>query len=662
MVSSFQIVVLPVALYLAGLTRLTTQPITPADVQEACRGLLKSSCHSLLATKSTPSTEGRLGDASDASCVLDGSSEAALSSSECKALQSACKHIDGFPRPLCRSLMPESPGGLGPWAMKKVCGAVQTALSGTLVSKHHFQAVETSFCHKETLREIADSGVYLEFLKELRYLEVLPQGVDGELHSFEASAKAGLSWLILAYETTRDKALQGPCWCGHVFVLALSMIRVQAMLLAAGLIRDALTCLAWCVAKTLRRCLEPLAGVICCITSTCSFLFRCGRRPQMRPPAPMTLLRAEPVSQLPWTVRQRTRAALEALARSAEAPNSADRKTLARLGLQPADMRHHAAELSHIQENCFPMRDLHTEGAWWLAADDVTTKFAETESVVLAAWPRQLCIFDAIRFCGVLLPLPCSNLFAERCREEWLLPAEMPVLFSVVGVCCACFSGLFQMQPQHWHPSILRQLSHSCVALGIGCATFDCDLAVLSAALLASVDLRTTNAKPDSRGRVLLSSSFAVGHVLGSMFESIEAPSWTFVSDVFDGNFELAFDSLSKLTHAEPAPQVYTTGSFLACALSLLLLRQLPRLRRLMAIVACTCSASLLLLGALAVLMPSGEAGIVMALWWLAVCECMSAASVTHSSRLCLAVPPAPAKLLSESGPLWKAKAARGGA
>jgi len=266
------------------------------------------------------------------------------------------------------------------------------------------------------------------------------------------------------------------------------------------------------------------------------------------------------------------------------------------------------------------MRAAVINSGWWLVGDGADAENVEMEEAVLNSWPRELQLFDVLRFCGVLLPLPSTILFAERLGGN----RGAASLLGLFGLCCTGFAGLLERRAQRWHPFLLQLLSVACAALGAGCAIFDCELVVLSAALLASVDVRASALGCAKGTRTLLSSSFAVGHLIGATARAVGF-----------GSRASGLAALTPLLYSD-SPEARSALGFLAGALAILLLRPL---RQLFA-VPCTAVACLLLSGmclplsAWLLLLPESVPGLPVALWWLAACEAASAALGSLGDRL----------------------------
>eukprot|EP00933_Yihiella_yeosuensis_P018887 TRINITY_DN15391_c1_g2_i1.p1 TRINITY_DN15391_c1_g2~~TRINITY_DN15391_c1_g2_i1.p1 ORF type:complete len:611 (-),score=84.30 TRINITY_DN15391_c1_g2_i1:156-1904(-) len=528
---------------------------------------------------------------------------------------------------------------------KSLSRSTETAL---LPGSIHLQAAFSGVCDRNALRYLADSSIHRTTLEDLANSELrfFPDGSSVFAHHVEAAARSVLVQLLSAYDSARDHVLEhSSCWGAHGFALMLAVLRVHAILLIVGLLQDLVSCIVYLLSRTLSRILQPFGEVIGGIAGFLGIWWPHSFQ-QEEPPSEVSHIWASQSAPLCSSVRQRTREALEALANSVEAQQwalrrksslrrrmSSEWRAMTRIGLEPQDMRRHAAELEHIQERCVPMRDTRSGQDWWLAGDGVIAEIAETEASVLVAWPRRLRLSDLLRLCGVLVPLPASILLAERISGSH----EIAQMIGFCGLCCTAFAGLLERRPQRWHPALLRLLALSCCALGLACALFECNFVVLSAALLASVHFISTNGKSAGR-RALPSSSFSVGHLVGSAVSTFGHPSLTSLSTMLlsiqTGKLDIDFfrsqfiprDELPE----ERSARLRTTLGLLVGAVSILLLRVLrkasilPRTTLMCLIVSL---GFLSLAAALLVLMPNGVLGLPFALWWLSACEVAGAAT-----------------------------------
>ncbi|CAL1169059.1 unnamed protein product [Cladocopium goreaui] len=325
----------------------------------------------------------------------------------------------------------------------------------------------------------------------LRFLQEFLASNPGQLQ-IESTFRALVHELLFIYDALLTQALEKGCLYGHAFALVVSMIRVHLLLLVAGLVQDLCGSLIVCIRKSVQRLLAPLTEAFYLLVG----LFASARRE--RPVVPRKVLSVSPISLNAAAIRHRTREALENLA-----CNTAARESLAKAGLQPEDVSFHAAELNHIQERCQPMRE-RGNGDWWLAEDG---------PVSMLAGQRDLRCSDSLRVLGVLLPLPCTVLLLEQILEG----ASMPLpgaLFGACGILCAASVGLLNGGYLAWPARLLTALRILLAILGAAAAEAKSEgYAVLSAALLASIDVRPLSPKR-SRGRAQLAAVFVALHVM----------------------------------------------------------------------------------------------------------------------------------------------------
>eukprot|EP00931_Biecheleriopsis_adriatica_P122280 TRINITY_DN97283_c0_g1_i1.p1 TRINITY_DN97283_c0_g1~~TRINITY_DN97283_c0_g1_i1.p1 ORF type:complete len:607 (-),score=134.44 TRINITY_DN97283_c0_g1_i1:30-1850(-) len=602
----FQVFALPVAIHLASLSHVVSPHFWLADLREACRQLLSQHC------SSNKETSHKCAASQNSCRRLAKTSQAWTSWSICRAEQ------DGDDEEVCQLAQ-----ALSLATPMKVQEAVRTASAG--------------LCDAETLRKLADDSIHRNTLEDFANgrWRLLPLSHKGKLQPLESVARSWLRQLLEAHSAATEELLARGCCFAHGFALLSSMLRVQLIILAVGLLQDLISCIVFCMRKMLSRCLLPFSEAFSCALSCCP-----RRRLSDAAPLPDTMLRAAPLPDLSGTVRQRTRAALEALAAALEVEGA--RSSLAGAAFRPEDIRRHAAELNFIQERCVPMRApmLHgsRQGAWWLAGEGAAAEPAEAEAIALAAVPRRLGLFDLARFCGVLLPLPCTVILAEQAVDEECLPKVL----GLAGLSCAGLAGLLERQPQRWHPSLLHLLAMACAGLGGMCALLECEHVVLSAAILASLDLRSASQTKCRCKRVQLSASFAVGHLLVA---AMTAPDWP--SDFWE----------VLLSFLQGGPFCSAALGLLTATAALFLLRALPRIFQQTLSAACLMLACFLLPCALALLLQRRQFGIVAALWWITAWEALACCSSLDS----LMLPEAP-KI--QEPLLWKSwvRATSGGA
>jgi len=442
-----------------------------------------------------------------------------------------------------------------------------------------WEAVSKRLCNAESLRKLSDGNIHRVAVEE--FLASNP----GQLQ-IESTFRALVHELLFIYDALLTQALEKGCLYGHAFALVVSMIRVHLLVLVAGLVQDLCGSLIVCIRKSVQRLLAPLTEAFYLLVG----LFASARRE--RPVVPRKVLSVSPISLNAAAIRRRTREALENLA-----CNTAARESLAKAGLQPEDVSFHAAELNHIQERCQPMRE-RGNGDWWLAEDG---------PVSMLAGQRDLRCSDSLRVLGVLLPLPCTVLLLEQILEG----ASMPLpgaLFGACGILCAASVGLLNGGYLAWPARLLTALRILLAILGAAAAEAKSEgYAVLSAALLASIDVRPLSPKR-SRGRAQLAAVFVALHVM-----TLSVQHWAQLEN--EAEARLAWKAL-RSGHFCDAKY----GNLLGLPIGALAILAVSSRHHLLALVS-----SVIMIASTALLMHTGRSGLVAAMWWLAASEALSA-------------------------------------
>ncbi|CAK0788121.1 unnamed protein product, partial [Prorocentrum cordatum] len=344
-------------------------------------------------------------------------------------------------------------------------------------------------CAPAALRDLADGAMQRAELGG--QLSALQQRLGHEVRPLQE--------VLFMYDEARDAALQASCMKAHGFVLLTAFLRMQALLMVVGLVRDLVDCVALAARRCSARLMRPVLELLGCMAAALFGLCRVCRGVLSSTGGPATGQQCLVSSreQDAWqgstvwgpstaAVRRRTRAHLEALADAAESSPAA----LAAIGLSSEDVRRHAAELQHIQENCTPMRTPGSRPSWWLAGEGNVGGAAEAEEEVLAA-ARRAGPAEMLMACAIVLSLPSTVLIVEVATGSF----DVACACGVVGVSCAAWAGLFDEGEHMCNASVLAVLSWACTVLGAAACLMDAGSVVASAALLATLRLRAVGAR-----------------------------------------------------------------------------------------------------------------------------------------------------------------------
>lgn len=447
------------------------------------------------------------------------------------------------------------------------------------------QLTSKRLCDAKLLRSLCDGNVHRDLIEDFLASQTWSP-LGGQ--QLESTVRALVSEMLFIYDAAVTRALEKGCIYAHMLALLVSMLRVHILLLAVGLVQDICSSLIFCSRMCLQRLLAPLCEAWGLLDGLCRRVRR------ERPVVPRKMLSVLPVSVNAAAVRRRTRAALEALATS---------EALAKAGLQPEDVSCHAAELNYIQERCHPMREKE-KGDWWLAEESLKTSLAVQRPVRCS---------DLLGILGILLPLPCTVLLAEELLAAQEVATRLPgALLGLSGLGCAASVGLLSGGPLAWPHRLLLFLQLLLAALGVATASSStaATYATFSAALLASVELRRVgSAVPWSlRRRQRLSGVFAVAFLAAAAL--------------------LRWARLEEASEAWLAWKALRSGHFCDAKYGPLLGLPFGALSVLLTCFngkgRCFLASGVLLAISMVLLMHTGQAGLVAALWWLSFCEAVS--------------------------------------
>lgn len=622
-----QVIALPVALYLVSVSTLIGPTVTPQDVQAALEALNGPECPS--------------------SPVLDFPQKR---DQDRRDLHFTAQRLANLNRP-CQNWATGwgtaeggenyGAGGLGgsgggakslPQETQLCRVALARVSSGTGSSSGPFQAsllgVKDCLCGHTTVKELMDAAALRRSLEDLKNVPLLGSVFRG---------------VLTAYDHTRDSLLgHGYCAACHGLNILFSVLRVHLLLLAVGLAQDIVECFWYCGRRCLHRSVGPLMDLL-----SCAGCLRWGTRaaassganvhaPVVFEEAYADVLGGQ-APPLAAVVRRRTRAALEALAQTAmeAGPTS---KALSSLGLRPEDLHHHARVLSHIQEHCTPMATPGASTSWWLASWDSPAGVAEAEAAALGpeCWRRTLRRQDVFILLGLLLPLPSVLWLVEMLTGS----GDASRLLAIAGVLCAGHAGLLERRSLSVPWALLRFLSISCALLGAFVRLSDGGTPVLSAGLLALVELRPTAAFSASyatgrvrKGRAQLATDFALGYMAGAALQALqlrslcEFPVLAAAAPLQTPRWAQQ-RTLALMSAVAAAPQARAVLGYAASFSALASLRYAgawasARCRNWLAL------SFGLLLAAIYALLLEGSLGLPLAFWWLAACEVAANATAT---------------------------------